>query len=570
MRDSTFDRLASELSRDQREDMFHKLSSALSGISEELSETEEGESEGSLDLNEYIRGLGFFSRLWLFLRAIFRGAEQEDILEADMLRQTARDISKRVPDILDPARMQARVGLYNRIRSLEQASRTCFEIVGPASSELRGEFLAFLLEMESEEIKLRIDTDIDPERIVEDKPNISDSDLKRTLESNLDEILGSMPAGLRSRMYVDAQFLDHFRRLGVFEFGSVFSLFHAGRGTEVEPCDLGALREYLVDLASIGRGLRVRPGEVLLRALYIFVRQRSRSEDGGSETDEQQVGYRLDRFAEGFKTVREFFATVPLEGLSKLAAGSIHYGPEYGGGGEDWFQLIKQFWRNRIDDMYQGFAFERHKVRLIQESSELIGVPVYPLESFEGESPGSVSRYALVLGIIDAFMLRVFRERVHPLLRTIQVSGNFYKDTNQRAFNQSFEKLREIPHRLTKFKRDIGPEGNTGRQLVALSEEGYDQKRLIEARRPLITELETRAREITSESIEALRTLVLVLEGILHSSGNEEYDTLSNLPAIEGSNNEVFLRRLSEALEETRSAEHVIANAYDLATVRKL
>lgn len=570
MRDSTFDRLASELSRDQREDMFHKLSSALSGVSEEVSETEEGESDGSLDLSEYIRGLGFFSRLWLFFRAIFRGAEQEEILEADMLRQTARDISKRVPDILDPARMQARVGLYNRIRSLEQASRTCFEIVGPASSELRGAFLAFLLEMESEEVKLRIDTDIDPERIVEDKPNISDADLKRTLEANLDEILGSMPAGLRGRMYVNAQFLDHFRRLGVFEFGSVFSLFHAGRGTEVEPCDLGALREYLVDLASIGRGLRVRPGEVLLRALYIFVRQRSRNDDGGSETDEQQVGYRLDRFAEGFKTVREFFATVPLEGLTKLAAGSIHYGPEYGGGGEDWFQLIKQFWRNRIDDMYQGFAFERHKVRLIQESSELIGVPVYPLESFEGEIPGSVSRYALVLGIIDAFMLRVFRERVHPLLRTIQVSGNFYKDTNQRAFNQSFEKLREIPHRLTKFKRDIGPEGNTGWQLVALSEEGYDQKRLIEARRPLISELETRAREITSESIEALRTLVLVLEGILHSSGNEEYDTLSNLPAIEGSNNEVFLRRLSEALEETRSAEHVIANAYDLATVRKL
>ncbi|MFW5994843.1 MAG: DUF5312 family protein, partial [Spirochaetia bacterium] len=105
MQESTFDKLASELSRNQREDMLQKLSTALSGISEESAEPERVDLDDATDLGTYIRRLGFFSRLWLFLRAIFRGAEQEDILEADLLRQTARNIAKSVPDVPDPARL---------------------------------------------------------------------------------------------------------------------------------------------------------------------------------------------------------------------------------------------------------------------------------------------------------------------------------------------------------------------------------------------------------------------------------------------------------------------------------
>ncbi|MFP4644496.1 MAG: DUF5312 family protein, partial [Spirochaetales bacterium] len=402
MRDSVFDRLVSELSREQRQDMLEKLKSSVFDSGNLVDEDEEGEHYDSTDVAERVKKLGLLARLWLLIRSMFQGRPQEDILESDLLSQTAKRIGRQAPDILEPGTRQAKPGLYKRLRTLEQATRTCFEIIGPAAGEQKGAFLAFLLERESEEVRLRLKSDMDIERLADENPSYGDLELKRLLESNLAEIIDSMPSSVRTRMYTHAQFLDHFRRLGTFDFASVFALFHPSHGTEVENVDLSLLRSSLEQLAAIGKGLRVSPGEALVESLYLFVRQdTSGDESGGSE---EELTYRLERFGQGFREVRDFFTGTPVESLARLAVNSIHFRPETRGGGEDWFVRVKQFWTTRIDALYQAFAFGRKERKLLDDATSLCGVAVEPLSGFETEIPGERSRFASLLGVVDSFL----------------------------------------------------------------------------------------------------------------------------------------------------------------------
>lgn len=568
MRDSVFDRLVSELSREQRQDMLEKLKSSVFDSGNLVDEDEEGEHYDSTDVAERVKKLGLLARLWLLIRSMFQGRPQEDILESDLLSQTAKRIGRQAPDILEPGTRQAKPGLYKRLRTLEQATRTCFEIIGPAAGEQKGAFLAFLLERESEEVRLRLKSDMDIERLADENPSYGDLELKRLLESNLAEIIDSMPSSVRTRMYTHAQFLDHFRRLGTFDFASVFALFHPSHGTEVENVDLSLLRSSLEQLAAIGKGLRVSPGEALVESLYLFVRQdTSGDESGGSE---EELTYRLERFGQGFREVRDFFTGTPVESLARLAVNSIHFRPETRGGGEDWFVRVKQFWTTRIDALYQAFAFGRKERKLLDDATSLCGVAVEPLSGFETEIPGERSRFASLLGVVDSFLKLVFNPSLYPPLRTLQTKGDFYKGENRTEFDNAFETLRAAPNRLNQLKSQVAPDGVFGKRLQEIGLQGYSADRIVELRKPVIDEVNQIVRRLVSDVITALRSLDNVMNGILHGEVGGSYDTLSNLSSIEGRETDRYLRALEDVLITIRSAEQLFARGLDLATIDRV
>lgn len=568
MIDSTFDRLVSELSEGQRDDMLQKLTSSVSKPVGDIESAISEDDESYMDISERIRGLGLLSRLWLLIRSVFRGDTQEELYEADLLSSIARRVAKNNSDLIDPVRREALPPLYRRFRDLEQSVRTCFQIVGPATSQHKGAFLAFLLEMESEEIHLRLQTDLDPEQLLSRNTDITDVDMKRTLESNLVEILDNMPTAVRNRMYVNAQFLENFRRLGTLDFARVFSRFHASRSEEVERCELSSLRDILEELSSICDGLKVGASENLVRSLYMFVRQQSAGESEEQRDSDFEV--RLETFAKAFSDVRRFFATTPILSLTRLASNSIHFRPERQGGGEDWYAKLKQFWQSRVDAIYQRFAFRRRQAALLHEATEVCDGEVGPLEGIVSELPGQRGRFSLLLGIIDAFLTRVFRAELQGYLRTLQINGDFYKESNQKQFTDAFEQLRELSTRMHDLRGRVGPNGTIGKRLKEISEKERDVERVVEQRKPLVQEIDNMASTITSDTINALRSIILVLNGILYGEVGGEYDTLSNLSVIQGRETDSFLQKLDKTLICLKSAEQLISRGHDLATVQKL
>ena len=563
MADSTFDRLVAELSDEQREEMLERLSQSISGSGEQLElSVEEGfeEYDGS-ELQERIRAMGILSRLWLLLRALFSGREQEEILEQDLLTQIARKVAARFPGLIDAGRRLVLPVLYQKMRALEQSSRICFETVGQVTSVNRGAFLSLLLEIESEEVRMRIESDIDPEHIVEEDPGMSDAELKRRLESNLHDILDTMPAAVRDRMYMNARFLETFRRLGTFDFGGLFALFHAGRGTEVEPCPISDLREPFARLTEIAAGIRLTTGDSIVRALYVFMKQQIQPES--EDTREQEFEFHVNRFADNYRTIRRFFETVPLMSLAKVAAGTIHYTADIGPGGEDWFARLKQFWSERVDELFQSFAFRRRQNMLLAEATELCRTKVQPYSDYPGPSDGERGRFASVLAIIDAFLVQHFAPVIQPLLRSLQIAGDFYKESNKQEFDGAVARLREMRQRVDTLKSRIAPDGEFGRRLAATRAGEGDPV-------PVIREVDELAASIISDTIEALRSVAMVLNGILYGEVGGKYDTLSNLSVIRGRETDSFLQSLDQALVTIRNAEQLIARGYDLATVRRL
>ncbi len=563
MADSTFDRLVAELSDNQREEMLERLSQSISGSAgqQPVSIEEEVEEYDGSALRERIMAMGLFARLWLLLRALFTGREQEVLLEQDLLNQLARRVASGTPGLIDAGRRLALPAMYQKLRSLEQSTRICFESVGAVTSANRGAFLSLLLEIESEEVRMRIESDIEPERLVAEDPAMSDAELKRRLESNLEDILDTMPGPVRTRMYANARFLETFRRLGTFDFGGLFALFHASQGTEVEPCPISDLREPLSRLTEIAGGIRLTTGDSIVRALYVFMKQQLQPETEDSR--EREFEFQVDRFAENYRTIRRFFETVPLLSLTKLAAGTIHYTPDIGPGGEDWFARLKQFWSERIDHVFQAFAFRRREEMLLAEASELCRMRVQPLRDYPGSSISTRGRFAPVLAIIDAFLVQLFEPEIRPILRSLQVAGDFYKETNKQEFDAAFKALQELRQRIDTLKTRIAPDGVLGRRLAGSTAGEGDPASVIQ-------EVDDAAASITGDTVNALRSIAMVLNGILYGEVGGKYDTLSNLSVIRGRETDSFLRSLDEALGTIKSAEQLIARGYDLATVRTL
>ncbi len=563
MTDSTFDRLVAELSDNQREEMLERLSQSISGSAgQQAILVEEGvEQYDGSELRERIRAMGLFARLWLLLRALFSGQEQETVLEQDLLNQIARKVASSTPGLIDAGRRVVLPAMYQKLRGLEQSTRICFETIGPVTSVNRGAFLSLLLEIESEEVRMRIESDIDPERIVEEDPGMSDAELKRRLESNLEDILDTMPGAVRARMYTNARFLETFRRLGTFDFGALFALFHASHGTEVEPCPIGDLREPFARLTEIAGGIRLTTGDSIVRALYVFMRQQLQPES--EETREREFEFRVARFADNYRTIRRFFETVPLLSLTKLATGTIHYTPDMGPGGEDWFARLKQFWSERVDRVFQSFAFRRRQDLLLAEASELCRMRVHPLRDYPGASIDEPGRFGAVLAIIDAFLGQQFAPMIQPLLRSLQVAGDFYKESNKQEFDGAFKQLQELRQRIDSLKSGIAADGVFGRRLAAARASEGDPAAVIQ-------EVDDVAASITSDTVNTLRSIAMVLNGILYGEVGGKYDTLSNLSNIRGRETDSFLRSLDQALITIRNAEQLIARGYDLATVRTL
>lgn len=570
MADSTFDRLVSEISDDERSELLDELSRSMEPQGETvLDENRQDEySDAHAGLEDRYRRLGLFARLWLLIRSFFQGATPVELYERDALGDLARRVDKAAPGLISVSGRLALPGLYNKVRELESAARSGASLLRHITGSRKGEFLTVLLGIEFYESRTVFDSEMNPDQVAELHPDYSDSDLKRHMENRLEDILQSIPSDVRTRMYVNARYIDNLRELATFDFARFFALFHTSHGTEVESPPLGSIAGYIERLAGLFEGLRVSPGELMTRALYSWLRLEDHPE--GEDTDEASdtTAYRVKNLSHSLGVIAEFGRSVPLLALTRVAHDSLSYAPDHVGGGEDWFASIKRFWHNHIESTHREYVTRQRRHALLKRGSELCHADVRMMQAYPGADEDQPGPYAATLGFLRTFFDAAFMKEYHAPLRLLQVNGQFYKDANRSEFNDSFESLRSVPDRVRRLQRDVSEEGTTGLVLQRIAHEVSDpQQRTIERRKALVL-VHKNAAKVASDAIQALRSITAVLNGILYGEVGGPYDTLSNLNSIDGRNSDNYRKTLDSVLVQCKAAEEILTGLYDLESMQ--
>lgn len=556
--------------------------------------------EPTVDLDAEYRAMGMWQRIVLFFQAIFSGQDRILVLERRVLSNIVRSVNASTPGLLDHRAGMVGGPLFDEISHLRDAANRLSTSLRKCAGADKADFLVFLSGIEMAEFQELVVARTDPFGVAESHSDLTDIEVKRRLDHDLEDLLSTLPAVGRQRMYQDAQLLYLLQQLISFRFDDMLSHFSAQGADQTLGAPYTEVREQLGRLTSIVLSMNQAPNTGFVEAIFLFANRDRFPSRIGSPTDsrnsaripagnrhgpgdgngagaaEQPAGDQFEQLLqaqvisglEAFEMVRKFGRRVPMRSVMRVVTANLSYRPEVIRGGEDWLAVLRRYWRDRTEESFRRFVFVRKRSELIQDSSGLLdgGVPVpihgYPTDRAEG----GIGRFGTTLSVAKAFFSMIFPLKITRPLKTVVIDGQFYKEMNRAEFVEAYNVLEQIMSRIKSLENRLKPEGDYGRAMRGLN--GLEP---VTALTPE-TALQAMDEEIAGMldgAISALRAVAEVVNGILYGEVGGRFDTLSNLGYLGGSHNKEYLQTLDAALRKCREGVRILGETYDLESLRR-
>ncbi len=563
-----FDKLVSQLSRDERKQMLERIRASAQVLEEPLSQFQD---PPTVDLQAEVEKLGLLHRLLLFLRSLFAGKDRAEVIEEFLVRDLGRTIQRDAPGLIDTRTGTGKALLYQHLESLKQCAQVFHAPLSRALGTADSSFYAFLCGFEMPHLQNQLEEETNPFRLSAVDPELSEPEIRRRVFVNMEYILEGMPADGRRRMYNNAQALSSLYELSSFQFDELLRGFETTPEGETLDCPFEYIRDPLTKLAGVMVGMEGFPSARLVEALYLYLNQ-ERFESPTSQI-EQELGRQVKAASEALNGIRRFTSQVPLPQIVRFMHGSINYTPSRTSGGEEWFSRVKRFWQKRIERQYDRFLYAVKHKELQKRAGELLGEAVEPLSTYRELVEGAlaiddddelVGRFALSLGAIEGFIAGPFKESMHAPLKQLLIDGEFYKEDNRNEYNRAFETLTSISTQIDAFRVRLSKTGDFGLDLQRITRESHSSKAYRTAVTELVKRVDTRAHEIVRDFISALDSTVEVLNGILYGEVGGKYDTIENLGQIGGRSHKRLMAQLDQTLNRAREVGELMREIVQL------
>ena len=579
MADSVFDKLVHGISSEEKKTLLQQIGEKAA-VSEDPLALDDDDRE-AVDLEEVYNGLGIVARIILFIKMLFTGRNREYVLENDLLAGIAHDIQKRSSGIMDFGAKNFLPAFHDELKMLKDNVEPFSLPLQEAAGQKKGEFIAFLAGLYMEELQARILRETDPYYQIkksvrkgdvsftpdewEDRENmdippsaeLSDAEVKRMMEGALEDSLSAIPQDSKTVMYEDMKVFYHLVNLSRFSFDRLLSPFSSGPTGVPAPCPMGRLKEPVVKLAEIMCNLKSPPSPVLLRALFLFC-----SGDKTGSTLEGEVVRQLTTAGRALQNIREINKRMPWLLVARYVQRKVNYRCAISGGAEDWFALLKQFWRDMLDICYKDFGAKRKEKELRREIRIIFDpLPVRETENYhfpldDTVAPGS---FFLSMSLVKSFIQNLFVGEMNNYLKTVLIDGVFYKEDNRKEYTDGFNAVLKASGMLERFESRLAPP--KGDVAVAVETCIKEYAPAVLKRRKMqgiIREADLDAGYLLQIVQGGLISLAKVVNGILYGEIGGKYDSLSNLPEIGGRANADFRRGLDETLRKLNAVNGLL------------
>jgi hypothetical protein len=580
MAESVFDKLVQEISSAQRQDLLRQIGEKTVVPEDPLAADEP--DGGPVDLEDVYRGMGLFARILLFFKMLFTGRKKEEILERDVLGHIARDIQKKSSGIMDFAQQMFLPAFCEEVKMLKDAAEPFITPLREASGQNKAEFIAFLAGLYMEELQERLLRETDPYFQVskfsrkgdvsftpdewEDRENmtlpssaeLSDGEVKRLMESALEDALAAIPKDGKDFLYQDMKVLYHLVNLSQYPFDRLISAFSAGSAGSPAPCPMNRLKDQVVKLVEIMCNMTASPSALMVRALFLFC-----DVEASGAGREGKVVRQITAAARSLQNIREINKRMPWLLIARYVTRKMNYRCTISGGAEDWFALLKQFWRGRIDALYKSFSARRKEKELRADIRAVFApVPVREVESYRFPVDGVMvsGSFFLSLSLVKTFVVSLFAGEMGQYLKSVLIDGVFYKEDNRKEFTDGYNAIQKASSILEKFEARLAPRGDVSLAVAAAINPREYAPAAVKRRKILgiIKETDLDAEYLLQTVQGGLGALSKVLNGILYGEIGGKYDTLSNLPDMGGRLNAEFRKSIDEALRKINASNTLL------------
>ena len=543
-----FDKLVSSLSLDERQTLLSKLKGQSNMSSEPLYFDEELIFPLS-DIETQYNELPWYYRLWYFILSLFKSKAPLKIFEDHQVYTLGSKAEERSPGLYDYQRGLLLPAFCHQIEKLKESARFFYSALDISVNRDKGAFFAFLGSLEMADVHKRLQTETEPLRVIEKNPDMPEMELRQAAVKAMEDAFIMITDDYRNAMYGNARSLNCLRELSSFLFDRIIMGFAHNPAIGGETCSASIVKELLLTLNNILLSLKVVPPMPLLESLFVFSLQ-DKAGDQGFDINRDIRGL-LAKAEDSLNFIRDFNKRVPLTWIIRCSTRDMTYSPRVISGGEDWFVVYRDYWRKRIDSLFNNYMRERRQKELLNTFRYFLkGNSLKILENTQSdaEPDGMPIKGAYALSFLLSFYSAVFMPDINRYLRSILIDGEFHEKENRAEFAESYNNLIKLEDDIKKLERDISPVGDYGKRYTQARQ---DISSLPVKRRKIqivLEDVSDNAARIIERTREATRRIVKILNGILGRDPRGKFFSLTNLAKVAGRDTQ-FVAGLEEAIQ---------------------
>ncbi|MDR2211295.1 MAG: DUF5312 domain-containing protein [Spirochaetaceae bacterium] len=561
-----FNQLVADLSLEERASLLEKLSSQST-----FSDTvlyEEAEDEEAVDLELRYKTLPWYYKIWYKFLSFFNSRSPLKLFEDHLMIRIYRNMDEASPGFYNYQKDILLPKFHDELVKLRDGSRFFYTALDQSLNRDKGSLVVFLGSLEMPQIHRLIQTDTEPALLAAHYRDLGDSELRQKALKALDDALMGITEDQRNIMYHSARLLYCLKQLSSFLFDRLINLFVFDSSVQGNICPAAPVREQLLTLNNILASLKVPPSMSLLESLFIFVLMEKSGEPGFDI--QMEMRKLLARAELSLQGIREFNLEVPMTKLLRCISRNMTIVPQSIGGGEDWYAVYRERWKNIIEEQFANFIKTRRQNDL-QNSFRyfFMGNHLKMLENMYSETnpAGMNVKGNFSLSFLQTFYSVVFMAEINKFIRPILIDGEFYKKENRTEFTESYNTLIKMEDIIFHYDRDISAAGEYGKRYAQAKN---DMSSLPIKRRKIQIVMEEAAEDaerIIGEAREAMTRMINVLGGILKKSPDGKYDSLSNLSALSGRGT-AFADGIVKSISQFRKALQLLDEIDSMETGR--
>ena len=545
---ANFNKMASNLSLDERQNLLKKLKVQSTMSSEPLYFDEDTVIPVS-DIETQFAKLPWYYRVWYLILSIIKSKPPVKIFEDYLVSTLGMKAEEKAPGMYDYHRGLLLSGFLRYLEQLREASRFFYNALDISVNRDKGAFFAFLGSLEMPDIHKKLHIDTDPLKIIEENKDLQEAELRPIALARMENALKGITDEHRQAMYFNARSLYCLKELSFFLFDRITMAFSNKAGSGGEACSANLVRELLISLNNILLSLKVVPPMPLLESLFVFTMM-EKSGDDNFDID-RETRHLLARAENSLGVIRDFNKRVPLTWIIRCCTRDMAYAPRVITGGEEWFVVYRDHWKNQIDSIFKNFVKDlRHKELINTFGQFLKGAALKTLGNTQttDNSDGMPVREAFALSFLATFYSAVFIPDTNRYLRPILINGNFNDNEAKAEFAESYNNLIKLDDDIKALEYEISVEGDFGKRYSQAQQEMSSlpvKRRKIQI---IMEDVSKDAGGILERATESARRMIKIVNGIMGNDTRGKDYSLANLNKIAGKDSQ-----FTEGLEEVIS-----------------
>lgn len=520
-------RLVSDMTLEERKSLLDRIS-VQSNISKDLL-YEEKDVSPPIDVEEKFARLPWYMHLWFSIIGTFKTISRVKLFEESQIKKTGRHIQTIAPGVYDYKQNMLLPTFFETLTDLRDGARFFYTALDGSINRDRGAFYSFLGSLEMPEIHNRLQNHTNPHLISKNMPEAKEGDLRKVALHEMNEALAEITPEQRNIMYNNARSLDCLRELATFRYDKVLLsfTFDATRQGNTSPAHVVAAP--LEKLSNILFSFKEPPSITLIESLFVFIL--NDQEEEGTASFDMEMRQLLVKAENAIVSIRAFNKEIPLTLIVRCASRNMASNPQPITGGEDWFVVYHDYWRERIEDQLAEYRGMRRQEEMLESLNSFFhDKPMKTMDHIysDANQDGLPIRGTFSLSFLMTFYSVVFISDINNELRHILIDGKFTRRENRTIFTENYNNLIKLEDDIKLLDNKLSYSGEYGKRFLAAMDEGSLQLRRRKSQ-TIIDEAGEAAEAIVTRTKTSIEGLITMLTAIITKDSGGEYTTLINM-----------------------------------------